>query len=68
MPGVFLSSTSIPAHEIRRARWSAIITPRGKAATDALDAAREEMALAMFRDWRRRDFDDLARLMRMPIP
>jgi DNA-binding MarR family transcriptional regulator len=45
----------------------AVITPHGKAATDALDAAREEMALAMFRDWRRKDFDDLARLMRMLV-
>lgn len=45
----------------------AVITPHGKAATDALDAAREEMALAMFRDWRRKDFDDLSRLMRMLV-
>lgn len=45
----------------------AIITPRGKAATDALDRAREEMALAMFGDWRREDFDDLVRLMRMLV-
>jgi len=42
----------------------AIITPRGKAATDAVDAAREEIALAMFRDWPLADIDDLARLMR----
>lgn len=42
----------------------AVITPVGKQATDALDAAREEMALAMFEDWTRKDFDDLARLMR----
>ena len=45
----------------------AVITPHGKAATDALDAAREEMALAMFRDWPRKDFDDLVRLMRMLV-
>lgn len=45
----------------------AVITPRGKAATDALDAAREELALAMFRGWQRDDFDDLVRLMRMLI-
>lgn len=42
----------------------AVITPVGKQATDALDAAREELALAMFKDWTRKDFDDLARLMR----
>ena len=44
---------------------AALITPEGKAATDALDAAREEMALAMFGDWSQEDFDDLVRLMRM---
>ncbi|WNG27380.1 MarR family transcriptional regulator [Cystobacter fuscus] len=43
----------------------AIITPRGKAATDAVDAAREEMALTMFRDWTLKDFNELVRLMRM---
>ncbi len=43
----------------------AVITPKGKAATDALDAAREKMAIAAFRDWRRADFDELVRLMRM---
>lgn len=48
----------------RRVR-EAVITPQGKAATDAVDAARERMALALFRDWRRSDFDDLVRLMRM---
>lgn len=42
----------------------AIITPQGKAATDALDAAREEMASALFGDWAKEDFDDLVRLMR----
>jgi DNA-binding MarR family transcriptional regulator len=42
----------------------ALITAAGKAATDALDAAREEMAIGIFKDWERKDFDDLARLMR----
>ncbi|ETR74908.1 MarR family transcriptional regulator [Afipia sp. P52-10] len=41
----------------------AIITPRGKSATDALDAARETMALELFRDWSREDLDELVRLM-----
>lgn len=41
----------------------AIITPRGKLATDALDAARETMALELFRDWSREDLDELVRLM-----
>lgn len=43
----------------------AIITPQGKAATDALDAAREGIAVVKFSDWKREDFDDLVRLMRM---
>lgn len=42
----------------------AVITARGKAATDALDAARETLALSLFRDWERDDFDDLIRLMK----
>jgi DNA-binding MarR family transcriptional regulator len=41
----------------------AVITRRGKAATDAVDAARERMALALFRNWRRSDFDALVRLV-----
>lgn len=45
----------------------AIITPRGKVATDALDSAREAMALAKFANWRRKDFDDLVRLMQMLV-
>nr|WP_105431895.1 MarR family winged helix-turn-helix transcriptional regulator [Neorhizobium sp. T6_25] len=43
----------------------AVITPRGKEATDALDVARETMAFSLFRDWPRQDFDELIRLMRM---
>lgn len=43
----------------------AVVTPRGKAATDAVDIAREKMALTLFRDWTRQDFDELLRLMRM---
>lgn len=41
----------------------AIITPRGKSATDALDAARETMAMGLFHDWSREDLDELVRLM-----
>ncbi|WP_207905535.1 MarR family transcriptional regulator [Caulobacter sp. BK020] len=47
----------------RRVR-EAVITPQGKAATDAVDAARGRMALALFRDWSPGEFDDLVRLMR----
>ena len=41
------------------------ITSRGKAATDAIDAAREKMAEHPFRDWTTQDFGELIRLMRM---
>ncbi len=50
--------------EDRRVR-EAIITPEGKAATDAVDAARERMAQVMFRNWNRGDFDELVRLLGM---
>jgi DNA-binding MarR family transcriptional regulator len=47
----------------RRVR-EAVITPQGKIATDAVDAARERLALALFQDWTRTDFDALLRLLR----
>ncbi|WP_328703024.1 MarR family winged helix-turn-helix transcriptional regulator [Arenibaculum pallidiluteum] len=47
----------------RRMR-EAVITPSGKKATDALDAARERMALSLFKEWSQHDFDELVRLMR----
>jgi DNA-binding MarR family transcriptional regulator len=47
----------------RRVR-EAVITPQGKTATDAVDAARGQMALALFSGWNQGDFDDLVRLMR----
>ena len=47
----------------RRVR-EAVITPQGKAATDAVDAARARAALAVFGAWSREDFDALLRLMR----
>src|SRR5690606_29648603 len=43
----------------------AAITAKGKAATDALDRAREKMALSLLKYWTREDFDNLLRLMRM---
>ena len=48
----------------RRTR-EATISRKGRAATDAVDVAREEIALTLFRGWPRRDFDELVRLMRM---
>ena len=47
----------------RRVR-EAEITPQGKLATDAVDAARERMAHRLFADWSRDDFENLLRLMR----
>jgi DNA-binding MarR family transcriptional regulator len=47
----------------RRVR-EALITPTGKAATDAVDIAREQMAIALLGDWEQRDIDELARLLR----
>jgi DNA-binding MarR family transcriptional regulator len=48
----------------RRTR-EAILNRKGKAATDAVDVAREEIAPTLFEDWSHRDFDELVRLMRM---
>src|ERR1700731_1364527 len=48
----------------RRTR-EAVITRKGKAPTDAVDVAREEIALTLFRGWSRHDFDELARLLRI---
>jgi DNA-binding MarR family transcriptional regulator len=42
----------------------AVITRQGKLASQAIDAAREELAIEMFKDWSRKDFDELARLLR----
>lgn len=42
---------------------AAVVTARGKAMTDALDAARERLACALFADWSREDFDALVRLL-----
>lgn len=48
----------------RRIR-EATITPQGEAGTDAVVRARERMAVAMFENWSRDDFDQLTRLMGM---
>jgi DNA-binding MarR family transcriptional regulator len=46
----------------RRVR-AAVITPRGKAMTDAVDAARDRIGRAIFRSWDKDDIDDLVRLV-----
>ncbi len=47
----------------RRVR-EAVITPKGKAMTDLVDAARERIGRAVFEAWEPRDVDELVRLMR----
>jgi DNA-binding MarR family transcriptional regulator len=47
----------------RRVR-QAVITAKGKAMTDLVDAARERIGRAIFETWQRRDMDALVRLMR----
>jgi DNA-binding MarR family transcriptional regulator len=47
----------------RRVR-EAVITPKGKAMTDLVDAARERIGRAIFETWEVRDIDRLVTLMR----
>lgn len=46
----------------RRVR-EAVITSKGKAMTDLVDAARDKLGRAIFADWDPRDVDELVRLM-----
>lgn len=41
----------------------AVVTPAGKAMTDAVDAARDRLATAFFSKWSKRDFGELVRLV-----
>jgi DNA-binding MarR family transcriptional regulator len=47
----------------RRVR-EAVISPKGKAMTDLVDAARERIGRAIFETWDTHDIDELVRLMR----
>jgi DNA-binding MarR family transcriptional regulator len=47
----------------RRVR-EAVITPKGKAMTDLVDAARDRMGRAIFESWNAQDIAELVRLMR----
>jgi DNA-binding MarR family transcriptional regulator len=47
----------------RRVR-EAVITPKGKAMTDLVDAARERIGRTIFETWNARDIEELVRLMR----
>jgi DNA-binding MarR family transcriptional regulator len=42
----------------------AVISPKGKAMTNRVDAAREKIGRAIFETWDSRDIDELVRLMR----
>lgn len=42
----------------------AVVTPKGKTMTDAVNEAREQFARTLFANWDERDFCDLVRLMR----
>ncbi len=42
----------------------AVITPKGKAMTNLVDAAREKIGRAIFRTWDADDIAELVRLMR----
>ena len=48
----------------RRTR-EAVVTSRGRTATDAVDGARERLALELFHDWSRPDFEHLVQLLRV---
>jgi|SRR5215469_957554 len=41
----------------------AVVTPEGKAMTDALDAARDRLGRMFFAQWSKRDFAELVRLV-----
>jgi DNA-binding MarR family transcriptional regulator len=41
----------------------AVVTPKGQAMTDAVDAAREKLGRAIFADWEAADVAELVRLM-----
>jgi DNA-binding MarR family transcriptional regulator len=47
----------------RRVR-EAVVSAKGKAMTDRLDAARDRIGRAVFKKWDKRDIDELTRLMR----
>jgi DNA-binding MarR family transcriptional regulator len=47
----------------RRVR-EVVVTSKGKAMTDAVDAARDRMGRAIFEKWDAREIDELVRLMR----
>ena len=53
------------ARSVDRRTRQATVTAQGKVATDAVDSARERLAIKLFRNWERDDYNQLFRLMRM---
>ena len=51
--------------QVDRRTREATVTPQGRIAANAVDAARERLAFRMFRDWSRSDYEQLLRLTRM---
>jgi DNA-binding MarR family transcriptional regulator len=47
-----------------RRRRQAIVTSKGRAMTDRVDAARDKILSGVFENWSRQELDDLVRLMR----
>jgi DNA-binding MarR family transcriptional regulator len=52
-----------PASADRRIN-EAVVTPKGKAMTEALDVARDRLGRMFFSNWSERDFSELVRLVR----
>jgi DNA-binding MarR family transcriptional regulator len=52
------------ADTIDRRVSAAVITPKGRTMTDAVDAARDRIGHAIFETWDARDIDELVRLVR----
>lgn len=51
------------ASEVDARVRAAVVTPKGKVMTDAVDAARERMGRALFADWDAADVDTLVNLL-----
>jgi DNA-binding MarR family transcriptional regulator len=58
--GLVARQAGAPDRRVRKA----MVTPKGKLMTDAVDVARERLGRAIFARWNRRDVGELVRLMR----
>lgn len=57
--GLVARQASATDHRVREA----VVAPKGKTMTDAVDAARERRGRAIFATWEPQEFDDLVRLV-----